>query len=440
MNCCLRQVPIRLAYAVGACLLGIGTATGAAAEIDAQRVTALVQQLNADDAGDRDAAERELTELGRGDADALLAALPSPDQRMPPEVAMRLDRIRAAVQQDVAESALSASRLTLDMQDAKLADIFAAIEKQTGNRLIDFREQFGQQPADVPLTVTADDAEFWPVVDRLLDDANLSPYPYSGEDGLGIVERPPEELRRSGRATYVGPLRLEPIAVQAQRGLRSPEQSNLHVGLEASWEPRLEPIALSLDAASLQVTADDGRSIPLATQMNVIDVELQPGSFASDLTLPLELPAREATMLSTIAGTLTVLAPGKKAEFKFDKLKDAEGVEQTIAGVTVAVDRVRKNGPVWEVYMRVRVAGPETGLESHRSWVYQNLAWLVNPAGEKVEDVGIETVSQGVDEIGFAYIYEIPEDDIAGYQWIYQSPAAIMSVPLEFELHDIPLP
>lgn len=427
------------ALVVVAATLAAGRAAPAA-EVDAARVNDLVRQLNADAAADRDAAEETLVQMGRGDADALLAALPASNPRMPPEVQLRLDRVRKAVQQSVAESAVEASRITLDLKDATLAEILSAIDDQTGNRLIDYREQFGQSTDDVPLALSVADAEFWPTLDRLLDDANLSPYSYSGADGLGIVERPEHELRRSGRATYAGPFRFEPTAVQAQRGLRTPEQSNLHVAVEAAWEPRLEPIALSLDAHSLKVTADDGREIPLATQLNVIDVELQPGSYASELTLPLELPAREATLLTSIKGRLNVLVPGKKAQFKFEKLPDADKTEHAIAGVTVTLDRVRKTGGIWEVYMRMRVAGAETGLESHRSWVYHNSAWLVNPAGERIDDVGFETVSQSESEIGFAYLYEIPHESLDGYEWIYESPAAIMSVPIEFELRDVPLP
>ena len=413
----------------------------ALAEVDAQRVSALVRQLNAEAAADRDAAEQELISLGAADSEAFLAALPASDPRMPAEVAQRLDRVRSAVQRATAESAVAASRLSLDLQGKPLAEILTAIHAATGNQLIDYREQFGQQASDVPLSLSADDAEFWPTLDRLLDDANLSPYPYSGAEGLGIVERAAEELRRSGRATYAGPFRLEATSVQAQRGLRVPEESRLQVIVEAAWEPRLAPIVLSLDAASLKVTADDGRAVPLGTEQTVIDVEIQPGSYASELTLPLQLPAREATLLASVAGELTALVPGKVAEFKFDKLADADKVERQIGGVTVTLDRVRKTGAVWEIYMRVRVAGAETGLESHRSWVYQNTASLVGADGEEIEDVGIETVSQTESEIGFAYLYEIPEDKtIADYTWIYRSPAAIVSVPIEFEMKDIPLP
>jgi len=42
-------------------------------------------------------------------------------------------------------------------------------------------------------------------------------------------------------------------------------------------------------------------------------------------------------------------------------------------------------------------------------------------------------------EVGLAYFFELP-DDIANYTWVYRTPAAIVRVPVEYELTDIPLP
>ncbi|MBX3431827.1 MAG: hypothetical protein KF847_00615 [Pirellulales bacterium] len=412
-----------------------------AAELADGELAALVARLNASDAAERDAAEQTVVAAGVAAADmpAFLARLPEPVDAMPAEVKLRLERIRTTIERSTAEAAVAASRLTLELRDAPLDETLAAIAKATGNQLVDYRNQFGQDSAPVRVTLSLQDVEFWPAVDQMLDDANLSPYAYSGDQGLGLVERGERELRRSGRAAYAGPFRLEATSVHAQRGLRVPEESNLLVVLETAWEPRLAPIALSLDAAGVKAVADDGRTIPLQTKQRVIDVELTAGNYASEITLPLVLPAREATMLATITGRLTALTPGKIAAFTFADLATAERVEQKSAGVAVSLDRVRKNGELWEVHMRLRIEGRETGLESHRGWVFDNVTYLENEAGEQIEHVGFETVVQTQDEIGFAYLFEI-EGDLAQYKWIYKTPAAIVSVPIEFELHDIPLP
>ena len=44
-------------------------------------------------------------------------------------------------------------------------------------------------------------------------------------------------------------------------------------------------------------------------------------------------------------------------------------------------------------------------------------------------------------ETGFAYFFELPEGaDIADYTWVYRTPAAIVELPVEYELEEIPLP
>ena len=48
-------------------------------------------------------------------------------------------------------------------------------------------------------------------------------------------------------------------------------------------------------------------------------------------------------------------------------------------------------------------------------------------------------MSQTDREVGFAYFFDLPAD-LDGYTWIYQTPAAIVRVPVEYELRDIPLP
>ena len=43
------------------------------------------------------------------------------------------------------------------------------------------------------------------------------------------------------------------------------------------------------------------------------------------------------------------------------------------------------------------------------------------------------------DEVGYAYLFPT-EGDLKGYQLVYKSPAAIINLPVEYELTDIPLP
>ena len=42
--------------------------------------------------------------------------------------------------------------------------------------------------------------------------------------------------------------------------------------------------------------------------------------------------------------------------------------------------------------------------------------------------------------LGLAFYFDVPEGKLADYTWVYQTPADIVEVPIEFELKNIPLP
>jgi hypothetical protein len=418
----------------------------AAAAEDAElkeKVATLVQQLDDDERGQRDDAEKQLVELGLaggGDAGAaFLALLPKPAEDMGQELQTRLARIRGQVQTRLSRQAVAETRVTLDVKKAPLAEVLKEVEKQTGNRLLDYREKFGQEAVEKKVTVKVDDVPFWSAMDQILDAANMATYPFSGETALALIEREQGALRRFGRAAYAGPFRIEATTISAERGLRSPEQSFLRMDLDIGWEPRLEPLAITQAAADLKVMCDDGRETPPSSEDAVFDVEAPRGSHAADATLTLQLPAREATKLSSLKGKLSALVPGRMVDLEFDDLKKAKDVEQEAGGVTVTLDRVVKNQALWEVHMRVRVAGSEAGLESHQGWVFQNVTFLKNKAGEQIDHAGYETTMQTEREAGFAYFFETP-DDISEYTWVYRTPTGIVNLPVEYELKDVPLP
>ena len=107
-----------------------------------------------------------------------------------------------------------------------LAEVFAAIEKQTGNKLIDNRERTGRAAAAETRTITIElkDEPFWPALDQILDQAKLGIYSYGGEDALSIVAARRRRRPAHGRASYGGPFRFEVLEVQAQRNLRQPQR------------------------------------------------------------------------------------------------------------------------------------------------------------------------------------------------------------------------
>jgi hypothetical protein len=429
--------------AIACCSTG-SFARGEDSKIEDQ-IAVLVEQLNADKAADREKAQKELIELGLkgspNSGDAFLDKLPKPNDQMPQEVQARLAHVASEVRSRMAKQAIEATHVTLDVKEAPLAEVLEAIEKQTGNHVIDYREKFGQEGGEKKITVKVDNEPFWSAMDKVLDAAQMSPYAFSGEDMLALVDREPGVLRRAGRAVYSGPFRIEATNVSAQRGLRSPDQSSLRLELEISWEPRLKPIALTQAAEDLKAVCDDGREAPPPSQDAVFDVEVDSSAHASEVTLPLQLPARTSQSLKTVAGKFTALVPGRIVALKWDKLAGAKEVTQQAGGISVTLERVVKNQALWELHMRVRIDEAEPAIESHRSWVFQNLNYLADKNGERLDNAGFETTMQNEKEAGFAYLFELPEGrDIGDYTWVYRTPASIVTTPVEYTLEDVPLP
>lgn len=404
-------------------------------------VDLLVEALASPDAGERGAAREKLLSL-KQPLEGLLEAIPEPDTRMPATLRGEVEGVRSELGRRLALSAVGATRVTLSAKDQPLADALAAIESQTGNKLRDFRERFGQDATAKRVTLELDDAPFWEGLDRLLDAAALDVYEYAGEDALALVERDPESAPRAGAADYVGPFRVAASSVQAKRNLRRRGPGSLTVELEVGWEPRLKPIAVALPMSEIEATSDAGVRLSVAQPEQSVDVEVSEGDQVARLTLPFTPASRATKRIRTLRGTLYAIVPGRQAEFRFADLGERRAAApqtQTQGGVTVSLKDVRKNGEIWELHMEMRLEDAGDSLASHRGWAFQNVSYLTGADGEPIEHAGFETTMQTPDTLGLAYLFDLP-DGPKGLTWVYKSPAAIARVPLEFTLRDLPLP
>jgi hypothetical protein len=418
-------------------------ATPSEADQDLSReISRLVGQLNDDRAAERDAAEAKLLELAGNttvETDRFLALLPEDSDQMPLAVRERLSRLRQQVEDRVAKSAVEATTVTLSANEMPLADVFATIEKQTGNKLVDTREQQGDAAAPSKITIELKDEDFWPAVDQIFDKANLGIYAYGGEEALSIVARASDSRPRYQASDYRGPFRIETLEVQSQRSLRQPGQQSLKLQMEVAWEPRLRPIALSQPVADVKATTDTGQELSVSQPDAVLDVEVPGGTQAAEIILPFQLPSRDAKRITKLTGRLRALVPGRQVKFRFDDLLNAAGKSERRGGVTVTLDDVRKNNAIWEIHMRLTLDEDNEALQSHRGWAFQNVSYLVGADGEPIDNAGFETTRQTRNEVGIAYLFDLPEG-IEGLSWVYETPAAIVEMPLEYELQDIELP
>lgn len=435
------------------CLVSIVTASVALAQSEetdtvardevATQVDELVLQLASDTIAERDLAETNLLKLAELDAiplDDFLSLLPAADADLPPAVRERIATIRGTLENRRARAATGGKSITMTAAGWKLSEVLAELAKQSGNQVVDAREDFGQEKADPTVTLIANKLSYWAALDQTLDQARLDVYGYGTEKGeLQLIDREPGIGNRFGAATYVGPFRFEAIEVVATRGMRNPTTSALAIELEVAWEPRVQPIVLSLPIQLVTVDVGDAKPLTTTQPGRVFDVEIEPGTKVTQMSLPFELPARAVTSITKLSGTLVGLVPGKQEEFTFADLRGDKAQVQTRGGVEVTLDRVRKNNAVWEVHMRLKLADAYDALASHRGWVFGNSTYLVDKDGNVIDHAGFETTMQSEDAVGIAYLFDLP-DGIEGMKWVYKTPAAIVQQEFPFVIEEIELP
>lgn len=403
-----------------------------------------VLRLNADALGDRADAEQQLIKLGP----AALDLLPAVTDRTPPEVAQRLARVRQTLEQAQVDAAARPTMVTLIGEDLPLTDVIARISQQTGNKISDHREEFGEEATEPRLKLDLNKVPFWQALDGVLDDAGLSVYDSAGQRGVFLVNRPSGQIPRKEQVCYAGPFRIEATRFESQRELRQPRNQSLRLFMNVAWEPRLMPIAIRQPLDSIKATGSEDVAIDVEGNEGEPEATVSDESSAAELQVLLQLPPRKVEKIASLKGKLKVMVPGPMQTFRFDQLPIVDAtkagakvakVEQRKAGVTVIVDQVRKNNEIWEVRLRVRFDKPGDALESHRSWIFRNELYLVGADKKRLTPGGYEQTRQTENEVGIAYLFELPKGP-AGLTLVYNTPTTIFEIPIDYELRDLELP
>lgn len=397
-------------------------------------ITRLVRQLNAPQSERRDAAERELLELGP----AVLGILPEKLERLPAEIKTRLTRVRQTLELRRSRDAVSARKLALDGAFS-LGELLQQIEEQSGNRLIDAGATLGGAADSGKIELAIERQDYWPALDRILDKADLSLDHFSSRNGTVVRERYPDEANRFGSACYRGAFRLEAVETVATRNLREPSGNLLKLTLEVAWEPRLAPIAVKQELSDITAVDQRGEPLKMTSADASIDLPIQSKGGATLFELPFALPDPETREIARLRGKLTATVPGSVEKFEFREIESADRMEQRKGGARVTLDAVRHNNQLWQVFLRLAFEEASGALETHRDWVYYNPCYVLDSGGNKIESAGLELTSQSEQQIGIAYLFNLP-DGPEGVTLVYTTPASIVRLPLEYELTNIPLP
>jgi hypothetical protein len=403
------------------------------------QVDRLVKQLTSPELSKRNDAEEQLISLGP----KILEKLPTFKDGAAAANAQKRDsvaRIRQTLEKQMAEHSTQSTTITLRAANKPLSEVLAEFTRQTGNKFKDVRRQMGQAVADPKVSVDFEKIPFWEALDKTLDQANLTLYHFAENDALGITARSENQHPRFGRAAYAGALRLDATRLAAERDLRAAgNNSSLKLTLEIAWEPRMRPIILQQALADLSAVDDRGNAIQIDGREAELERPVDATGTATEFLIPLANPPREAKKIASLKGKLRALLPAKIESFEFADVKNAKKVEQHKADVTVTIDEVRQNDAGWEIRVRIRFDKTAGALESFRGWVFNNEAYLVAADGKRISHSGFETTKQADDEVGVAYLFDLPNGP-DGLTFVYKTPAMLNSVPLDYELKDLQLP
>jgi predicted acetyltransferase len=72
-------------------------------------------------------------------------------------------------------------------------------------------------------------------------------------------------------------------------------------------------------------------------------------------------------------------------------------------------------------------------------WVENNVAKLIDADGREADTPGLEKYLERPNEVGYSYLFPVDED-LTGWTFIYETPAGIAEIPVDYELKNIPLP
>jgi hypothetical protein len=423
---------------------GAPAARGQAAQTDAalrDRVLQLVERLDADKPDVREAATASLIKLGP----KILPVLPDSSALKPGERKDRLERIRAALRKAEEDINPGASRVTIEGKGIRLSEALQQLQKQTGNPITDLREQLGADVTNPTLDLSLRNVTFFQALDEVVKQAQVGTSYFTGDGSIGITgggmseESAPMPRSAKRLVLYSGPFRVELKQLGLLRDFQA-ASAVANLQFEIAWEPRLRPMLLKHTADELKVLDDRKKEIKAQVQNEADEVVVRPENPVAEFNLTLDAPDRAAKMISSLKVKAEVTIPAGIKVFTFPSLAQ-ENVNLKQGDVSVTLQGTEVDEQVWKVNVELAYPGEGPAFESYRQGLFNNRLWLQRADGSRFEHNGgfSNTASDG-GKLGFEYLFVDAPGKPAEYRLVYETPSKVITIPLEFEFKDVPLP
>jgi len=396
------------------------------------RVLQLIERLDDPKPEARDEAQARLIKLGA----RALPLLPDPASVTSKERKERLEKVRATWRQAEQETSTGASRVTIQAKAIRLSEALGLIQKQSGNGITDLREQLGVEVTNPAFDLDIQNVPFHEALDRVAGLAEVSVNAFTGDGTIGITAGTPA---KDPLIQYVGPFRVAFKQFTEVRDLQA-GTSAASAQLEVAWEPRLRPMLLTLKSDGLAVKDDKDREVKPQAMMESNEVVLRPENPAVEMNLNLEAPDRSAVRLSSFRVKADVTLPAGIKTFRFPSLAQ-ENVTLKQGDVSATLQNVELDEQVWKVNVELVYPGNGPAFESYRQGLFNNRIWLQKADGSRFEhNGGFSNTSSDGGKLGFEYLFVDVPGKPADYQLVYETPSRVVTIPLEFEFKNVPLP
>jgi hypothetical protein len=170
-------------------------------------------------------------------------------------------------------------------------------------------------------------------------------------------------------------------------------------------------------------------------------VVLRPENPVAEVNINMDAPDRAAQKLARIKVKADVTVPAAMQAFRFPNLA-GKRVQQKHGDISVTLLGTQVEESNWLVGVELAYPGGGAAFESYQQGLFNNRIYLQKADGSVYEqNGGFNQMGAGGDgRLAFEYIFVDVPGKPSDYQLVYETPSKVLTIPLEFEFKDVPLP
>ncbi|MFN9627338.1 MAG: hypothetical protein ACK6AT_13885 [Planctomycetota bacterium] len=403
-----------------------------------EKIVELTKQLDADKEADRDAAEKEIQQIGP----EALEFLPPLDEQASAELRMRIERLREKFLEETTVDFHEPSMVNL-VGEMSVVEALDRIEKQTRNKI--GLDAYRKHPALGEVSdFDIQGVTYWEALDEVMQQIDwqiiprdngkiaFGPKPQIPEDKQGLLKSLPRE---SIPPVYIGVLRLQPVALSKTTHFLDPLQSTAELDFIVQWEPRFNPVFVRFAMDKLVVRTENDELLLVPTDQSSDYVPVGSQLLVSMRVLK---PTQAATKIASWKGQLQIAIPGRTATIDFENPKDNSGKTLTAGDMTVVLESASKNRDLQEIQIGVSLANQPSN-DVLQGWIALTDGYLIDKEGNRIEHAGWATTRLTKNDIGLSYLFDI-EGSLSDYRFVYRAPESVILQTVDYEFNNIPFP